>query len=51
VRSKAHTYTLTRTHAHAGGSILSSLGSFQQMWMSKKEYDEAGAAMIHKKAP
>eukprot|EP00195_Chlamydomonas_chlamydogama_P008600 CAMPEP_0202890812 /NCGR_PEP_ID=MMETSP1392-20130828/1103_1 /ASSEMBLY_ACC=CAM_ASM_000868 /TAXON_ID=225041 /ORGANISM="Chlamydomonas chlamydogama, Strain SAG 11-48b" /LENGTH=422 /DNA_ID=CAMNT_0049574455 /DNA_START=106 /DNA_END=1370 /DNA_ORIENTATION=- len=27
-----------------GGSILASLGSFQQMWMSKKEYDEAGAA-------
>merc|ERR1711934_1155091 len=23
-----------------GGSILSSLGSFQQMWLSKKEYDD-----------
>jgi len=28
-----------------GGSILSSLGSFQQMWLSKREYDECGAAL------
>lgn len=26
-----------------GGSILASLGSFQQMWVSKREYDEVGA--------
>ena len=35
----------------AGGSILASLGTFQQMWMSKAEYEEHGAALIHKKAP
>lgn len=34
-----------------GGSILSSLGTFQQMWMSKAEYREHGAGLIHKKAP
>lgn len=34
-----------------GGSILASLGSFQQMWMSKAEYAEYGAGLIHKKAP
>jgi actin-like protein 6A len=34
-----------------GGSILASLGTFQQMWMSKEEYKEAGAGLIHKKAP
>ncbi|KAK9825720.1 hypothetical protein WJX74_001082 [Apatococcus lobatus] len=34
-----------------GGSILASLGSFQQMWMSKKEYEEHGAALMHRKAP
>jgi actin-related protein len=28
-----------------GGSILSSLGSFQQMWLSKREYDECGALL------
>ena len=27
-----------------GGSIMSSLGSFQQMWLSKAEYDEMGAS-------
>lgn len=25
-----------------GGSILASLGSFQQLWLSKAEYDEMG---------
>jgi actin-like protein 6A len=34
-----------------GGSILASLGSFQQMWMSKAEYDEYGVSHIHKKCP
>jgi actin-related protein len=34
-----------------GGSILASLGSFQQMWVSKKEFDETGVAIVHKKCP
>ena len=34
-----------------GGSILASLGSFQQLWMSKQEYDEAGASAIQRKCP
>ncbi|KAL4451638.1 hypothetical protein ABPG75_007300 [Micractinium tetrahymenae] len=34
-----------------GGSILASLGTFQQMWMSRAEYQEYGAGLIHKKAP
>ncbi|KAI8471791.1 MAG: actin-related protein Arp4 [Monoraphidium minutum] len=34
-----------------GGSILSSLGSFQQMWMSKAEFEEHGAGLIHRKSP
>jgi len=29
-----------------GGSILASLGSFQQLWVSKKQYDESGAISI-----
>lgn len=32
-----------------GGSILASLSSFQQMWVSKQEYDEAGPAIVHRK--
>ncbi|KAG2486149.1 hypothetical protein HYH03_015113 [Edaphochlamys debaryana] len=34
-----------------GGSILSSLGSFQQLWMSKKEYAEHGAPLVNRKCP
>lgn len=34
-----------------GGSILASLGSFQQMWMSRKEYEEHGADLINRKSP
>lgn len=29
--------------AFIGGSILASLGSFQQLWLSRQEYDEVGA--------
>merc|ERR1719208_762418 len=30
-----------------GGSILASLSTFQQMWISKQEYDECGPAIVH----
>ncbi|CAH3037107.1 unnamed protein product [Porites lobata] len=30
-----------------GGSILASLSTFQQMWISKQEYDETGASIVH----
>ena len=32
-----------------GGSILGSLSTFQQMWISKAEYDEAGPTIVHRK--
>merc|ERR1712054_386009 len=32
-----------------GGSILASLSTFQQMWVSKAEYDEAGPSIVHRK--
>ena len=32
-----------------GGSILSSLSTFQQMWISKQEYDESGPSIVHRK--
>jgi actin-like protein 6A len=34
-----------------GGSILASLGSFQQMWFSKAEYEEHGVSYIQRKCP
>jgi actin beta/gamma 1 len=32
-----------------GGSILSSLSTFQDMWIQKDEYDEAGPGIVHRK--
>jgi actin, other eukaryote len=32
-----------------GGSILGSLSTFQQMWISKDEYEEFGPGIVHKK--
>ena len=35
--------------AWIGGSILASLGTFHQMWISKKEYDEHGPGIVEKR--
>lgn len=32
-----------------GGSILSSLSVFEQMWISKGEYDQSGPTIVHRK--
>jgi actin len=32
-----------------GGSILSSLSTFQTMWITKAEYQENGATIVHRK--
>lgn len=32
-----------------GGSILASLGTFHQMWVSQKEYQEYGAGIVEKR--
>lgn len=32
-----------------GGSILSSLSTFQQMWVAKGEYEEMGPGIVHRK--
>uniref|UniRef100_A0A914DAM8 Actin n=1 Tax=Acrobeloides nanus TaxID=290746 RepID=A0A914DAM8_9BILA len=32
-----------------GGSILASLSSFQQMWISREEFDECGSSIVHSK--
>ena len=38
-----------RASAWTGGSILATLGSFQQLWISKAEYDEVGKDIIAKR--
>jgi len=32
-----------------GGSILASLSTFEEMWVTKNEYDESGPAIVHRK--
>jgi hypothetical protein len=32
-----------------GGSIVASLSTFQQMWISKQEYDEEGPTIVNRK--
>ena len=32
-----------------GGSILSSLSTFNSMWITKEEYDESGPSIVHRK--
>jgi len=32
-----------------GGSILSSLSTFESMWITKAEYDDSGPAIVHRK--
>lgn len=32
-----------------GGSILTSLPSFQDLWITKEEYKETGASIVHRK--
>jgi len=38
-----------RVAAWMGGSILASLNTFNQMWITKEEYDESGPAIVHRK--
>jgi len=32
-----------------GGSILGSLSTFADMWITREEYDECGAGIVHRK--
>jgi actin-related protein len=43
--------TERRYGAWIGGSILASLGTFQQMWISKQEYEEGGKSQVDRKCP
>ncbi|KAJ1722564.1 NuA4 histone acetyltransferase subunit [Coemansia erecta] len=51
-RIKLHapsTNTERKVTAWLGGSILASLGTFHQLWISRAEYEEHGAAIVDKK--
>ncbi|KAI1722733.1 actin domain-containing protein [Ditylenchus destructor] len=49
--SAAPTPVERRYGAWIGGSIVSSLGTFQQLWISKGEFDESGKAIVERKCP
>jgi len=40
-----------RFAAWIGGSVLTSLGSFQQLWLSRTEYDEYGVSLATQRFP
>jgi actin-related protein 4 len=50
VRVLANSNSVERKYgAFVGGSVLGSLGSFHQMWVSKEEYAEHGAQIVEKR--
>nr|CAD2143423.1 unnamed protein product [Meloidogyne enterolobii] len=49
--SSAPTTAERRFGAWIGGSIVSSLGTFQQLWISKGEYEESGRQIVERKCP
>ncbi|VDM57404.1 unnamed protein product [Angiostrongylus costaricensis] len=49
--SAAPTPVERRFGAWIGGSILGSLGSFQQMWIAKSEYEETGRTIVENRCP
>lgn len=50
VRLQAPGNIVERKYANwIGGSILASLGTFHQMWVSRKEYEEQGPSVVEKR--
>lgn len=53
---KVRTYTASNSNERLyaswlGGSILASLGSLHELWVSRKEYEEFGPAIFDRKCP
>jgi actin-related protein len=46
---KVHAVPERKYSVWIGGSILSSLGNFQNMWITKAEYDDSGPQIVHRK--
>ncbi|EPB85937.1 hypothetical protein HMPREF1544_07269 [Mucor circinelloides 1006PhL] len=41
--------TERKSSSWLGGSILASLGTFHQLWVSRKEYEEFGDSIVHRR--
>ena len=48
-KKKVHVYPEAQFLAWIGGSVLTSLGTFQNIWVTKQEYKESGVNIVHKK--
>ncbi len=48
-KKKVHTYPEAQYMSWIGGSILTSLTNFEKLWITKTEYKEQGASVVHKK--
>jgi actin-related protein len=49
LRLQAPSYVERPCAAWIGGSILSSLGTFHQLWMTRQEYLEHGTQLVERK--
>ncbi|KAF8176107.1 Actin, cytoplasmic [Mycena galopus ATCC 62051] len=49
VTVKVHAPRERKHGAWIGGSILASMSTFRKMWISKQEYEEFGAGIVHRK--
>ena len=49
MKTKISSPTERKYSVWTGGSILASLPSFEPMWISKEEYNESGAKIVHTK--
>jgi actin-related protein len=49
VRTKITAQPERKYSVWIGGSILSSLSSFQNMWITREEYNESGVQIVHRK--
>ncbi|KAL6071424.1 actin [Balamuthia mandrillaris] len=48
-RPRVHAPLNRKYGAWVGGSLMASLDSFRQLWITKLEYDEAGPSIVHRK--
>jgi len=48
-KKKVHVYPEAQYMAWIGGSILTNMGTFENIWVTKSEYKEFGSTVIHRK--
>ncbi len=46
---EVHAHPNRRYFSWIGGSIITSLSTFEDMWITRAEYDESGPVIVHKK--